>query len=203
MAVITISRQYGAGGITLGKILAERLGYTFYDGEIIQMLAGKARVSPEFVESIEKEAGGRLLRFVSTLAPQRYVDRILSDERGFMDEEIYVDLLRVIIRKIADKDDSIIIGRGSQYILEGQKGVYHFLLVSDKKNRVKFIEDTYGLSNKQAEKLVKIEDKRRISLYKKFNKLDYNNPGHYHLVLNMDFLKLTEAADIVCTLVKR
>ena len=57
MAVITISRQFGAGGITLGQMVAERLGYTFFDNEIIQMVADKAKVSAQWVESMEKEAG--------------------------------------------------------------------------------------------------------------------------------------------------
>jgi len=57
MAVLTISRQFGAGGITLGKRVAKRLGYTFYDNEIIQMVAKKAKVSPHWVESMERSKG--------------------------------------------------------------------------------------------------------------------------------------------------
>jgi cytidylate kinase len=67
MAVITISRQFGAGGKTVGKMIADKLGYTFADDDIIQMVAEAANVSPHWVESIEKEAGGKLSRVVSSM----------------------------------------------------------------------------------------------------------------------------------------
>ena len=81
MSVITISRQFGAGGKTLGEMIAKQLGYTFVDDEIIQLVARKAKVSTNWVESIEKEAGGKLLKFMSGLVRKSFVDRILSDER--------------------------------------------------------------------------------------------------------------------------
>ena len=59
MAVITISRQFGAGGKTLGELISKNLGYTFIDDAIINKVAKKAKVSDEWVQSIEKEAGGK------------------------------------------------------------------------------------------------------------------------------------------------
>ena len=62
MAVFTISRQFGAGGKTLGKMVAETLGYTFADSSIIQMISKQANVSAKWVRSFEKEAGGVMSR---------------------------------------------------------------------------------------------------------------------------------------------
>ncbi|MGB8426467.1 MAG: cytidylate kinase family protein, partial [Desulfobacterales bacterium] len=93
MAVLTISRQFGAGGITRGKRVAKRLGYGFYDDEIIRMVAKKANVSPQWVESMEKEAGGKLERLISGLVSKSFFERLLDDRHGYIDEEIYVDLL--------------------------------------------------------------------------------------------------------------
>lgn len=200
MAVITISRQFGAGGITLGRMLAERLGYSFADEEIIQLVAKQARVSPEFVESIEKEAGGKLQRFISSLVPRRIVDTVLSDERGYLDEEIYVDLLGTIIAKLADEGNAVIIGRGGQYFLKGRAETFHILLVADTAHRVRFVENKYGLTARQAEQFINTQDKRRLNLYRKFHKIDFDQPAHYHLVLNTSILPLERAADVVCTL---
>jgi hypothetical protein len=116
MAVITISRQFGAGGITLGKRIAKQLGYSFFDNEIIQMVAQQAKVSTRWVESMEKEAGGKLERLISGLVSKNFMDRLLDDRRGYIDEEIYVDLLGQIIKKIAEDDNAVILGRGSQSI---------------------------------------------------------------------------------------
>ncbi len=200
MAVITISRQFGAGGLTLGQLVAQRLNYTFFDQEIIQMIAEKAKVSQEFVESIEKEAGGKFLRFVNSLVPKGVVERVLSAERGYIDEEIYVDLLHKIIAKIAEADNTVILGRGGQYILKGREQVYHVLLVADKEHRIRFIENKYKLSPKQALQLVDTQDKRRINLYRKFHRVDYDQPDHYHLVLNMGMLGVQKGVDLVCQL---
>jgi cytidylate kinase len=201
MAVITISRQFGAGGKTLGTMVAERLGYTFVDNEIIQMVATEAKVSKTWVESIEKEAGGTLQRLITNLVSKSLVERILSGERGYIDEEIYVDTLRKIITKLAEADNVVIIGRGGQYILQDDPKTLHILLVGDFEHRVEFMEKHYNLNNKQATQAVTLDDRRRVSLYRKFGKEDYDNPDLYHLVLNMNRVELNKGCDLVVKLV--
>lgn len=201
MAVITISRQFGAGGLSLGKKIADTLGYDFFDEAIIQLVAQKAQVSQDWVRSIEKEAGGKLHKFISTLIPRSIVDRILNDQRGYIDEEIYVDLLDQIISKVAEEDNAVILGRGGQYILKSRPGVFHFLLVADMAHRIDFVETKYKLTPSQATQTVNSEDKKRINLYRKFNKTDYDRPDHYHLTLNMSKLGLDNAAELVKALI--
>jgi cytidylate kinase len=203
MAVITISRQFGAGGITLGELVSKKLGYRFFDNEIIQMVAKKAKVSTNWVESMEKEAGGKIQRFISGMVSKRLVDRILDIDHGYIDEEIYVDLLREIIDKIAAEGNAVILGRGSQYILKDAEDTFHVLLVADKDYRIRFIEEKYRLKPKQAIQMVNNEDKRRINLYQKFGRLDYDSTAHYHLILNMRRVKLDTAAALMCRMVDR
>lgn len=201
MAVLTISRQFGAGGITLGKMVSEKLGYHFYDEEIIQLVAKKAKVSKHWVESMEKEAGGKFQRLISGLVSKSLIERILDDQRGYIDEDIYVDLLHTVIRKIADEGEAVIIGRGSQYILKDHKDASHVLLVADKEHRIKFIEERYKLSTDKATRVVSTEEKKRTVLYRKFGKEDYDQPAHYHMVLNMNKTDLQTAVKLMCRLV--
>ena len=201
MAVVTISRQFGAGGKTLGRLVAEKLDYSFIDEEIIQMVAKRARVSTNWVESIEREAGGRLLKYMARLVPRSFIDLILDDQRGYIDEEIYVDLLREIISRSADEGDVVIIGRGSQYILRDREDTYHILLVADEGDRVKFMETNYDLSPREAALVINRQEKRRINLYRKFGKEDYDQSRLYHLVINSSKQDLKRAAQIVCKLV--
>ena len=201
MAVLTISRQFGAGGITLGKMVSEKLSYTFYDEEIIQLVAEKAKVSRHWVESMEKEAGGKFQRLISGLVSRSLIDRILDDQRGYIDEDIYVDMLHVVLQRIADEGDAVLIGRGSQYILKDNTNAFHVLLVADKEHRIKFIEKHYNLLTHQAVRVVNTEDKRRTNLYRKFGKEDYDQPAHYHMVLNMNMIDLDTAAKLMCKLV--
>jgi cytidylate kinase len=203
MAVITISRQFGAGGITLGKMIAGILGYTFADSDILQRVAKEANVSTHWVESFEKEAGSKLSRMISSMVSKRWLDRVIGDERGYLDEQIYLDYLVLIIAQFADEGDVVILGRGSQYILNDHPDAVHILLVNEFENRVNFMVDRYEVSRKKAERTVVNEDRRRVSLYKRLGKSDYENPQLYHMVLNMGRLDLETASDMVCKLVER
>jgi cytidylate kinase len=198
MAVITISRQYGAGGKTLGKMVANELGYEFADSEIVAKVAEMANVSTHWVETVENEAGGKLSRFVSRMVSRPLVDKILKGERGYIDETIYLDYLVLIIAQIADEGDVVILGRGSQYILDDHPEAFHILMIDSFENRVRFMQENYDLSESRATRLIRGEDKRRKTLYQKLGKTDYDDPFLYHLVLNMSMLTLEEAKQIVC-----
>ena len=202
MAVITISRQYGAGGKTLGKIIADELDYGFADSEIVAKVAEMANVSTHWVETVENEAGGKLSRFVTRMVSKPLVDRILKCERGYIDEEIYLDYLVLIIAQIADEGDVVVLGRGSQYILDDHPDAFHVLMIDEFDNRVRFMKEHYELSDREAAKVVRGEDKRRKVLYEKLGKTDYDDPFLYHLVLNMGRLSLEEAAKMVCSRVQ-
>ena len=201
MPVITISRQFGAGGLTIGKMISKKINYALFDNEIIQMVAEKAKVSSEWVRSVEKESGGKFQKLASGLVAKSLVERILDDERGYIDETIYVDMLQIVIKKIAEEGNCIILGRGGQYILRGETGIIHILFIADLQDRIRFISDNYKLSRKQAATVVSNEDKRRKNLYRKFGKEDYDHPGLYHMVLNTSRVNIEEACSLVCHLV--
>ena len=199
MAVVTISRQFGSGGKTLGKMIAEELDYTFADNEIIQRLSKEANVSANWIRSFEKEAGSRLSRITSKMVSKRWLDRVLAGERGYLDEEIYLDYMVLIIAQIADEGDAVILGRGSQYILDDHPEAFHILLIDELENRIKFMVEHYEMTERQAAQAVNYEDRRRASLYRRLGKKNYNDPALYHLVLNMGRLDLQAALKIVCT----
>ena len=203
MAVITISRQFGAGGKTIGKKVSEALGYTFIDEDIIQIIAEKAKVSPGWVESVEKEAGGRLSRIVTKMVSRPLIDRVLKDEKGYIDEQIYIDYLVVIIAQMAEDGNVVFLDRGSQYILNDFPEAFHILLINTFANRVKFMMNTYDLSQNRATQIVKSEEKRRMNLYRKIGKQDYDQPELYHLVINMARVDLEEAIQLILHLVQR
>ncbi|MDJ0669224.1 MAG: cytidylate kinase-like family protein [Desulfobacterales bacterium] len=200
MAVLTISRMFGTGANELGELIAQRLGYSFFNNQLIQMVAQQAKVSTDWVASMEKEAGGKFQKFLSTLVPKSLMEVILSSDHGLRDEEIYTDMLSQVITKIADEGDAIILGRGSQFILKDRPDTYHLLLVADLENRIGYVQKRFELTKKQAVLAVAMEDKRRVNLYRKFGKVDYNQTDHYHLVLNMRNLNMSDACDMLCTL---
>lgn len=197
MAVITISRQFGAGGLTLARQLADILGYAFVDQEIIDLISKEAKVSKDWVETIEKEAGGKFHQFINRLMPKGGVDRIIDNRQGYIDESIYRNLLQKVIAHIADKGNCVILGRGGQFILKDRKNVLHVLLIADKAYRVRFMETHYKLLHTRAQQVIDAEDKRRINLYRKFDHTDYDQPSHYHFTLNMSKLTLELSVQLI------
>jgi cytidylate kinase len=203
MAVITISRQFGAGANALGRLLSERLGYTFAEREILQQVAEKAQVSTDFVLSIEKEAGTRLSRFMTRIVSSKgIVDKILKDDSGYIDEKLYLDYLVLTVVQIADEGNAVIMGRGSQYILKNHPEAFHILLIDDIENRIQRVARRERLSRDQAFRRIAHEDKRRLALYHRLGKQDYDNPALYHLVLNMSRIDIETAYRLIIELMR-
>lgn len=201
MAIITISRQFGAGGRTLGLRLSTELGYTLVDEYLMEMVAQKANVSSELVKMLEKEAGGTLQRYISglDLVRRRYIDPLI-DKRSYIDGHRYVKLLHDIVLKLAEEDNSIILGRGGQYILQDYPRVLHIHLIAEERDRVLFMEENYHLSRQQARQVILRQDKARKNLFRFFGKQDYDQPWLYHAVLNMSRLNMDCAVELVVTM---
>jgi len=200
--VITISRQFGAGGRTLGEMIAQELDYLFLDDLLIQEIADNARVSTDSVISMERTAGGKISKVISGMLSRSYMERIIGAGRGYLNEEIYVELLQKIITEFAKQDNVVLLGRGSQYVLQDFKGAYHIHLVAKWEDRIQFMQQFYDVSDAKASKAVKQGDTRRSNLYKKFGREDYDQPYLYHLVLNMSRISLEQALRKVVVLVQ-
>ncbi len=201
MAVITISRQFGAGGRTLGEMIAKKLDYQFIDDLIVQELAEKANISTDFVKSMERSAGGIISKFTAGMLSSNYIERLVGENKGYMDEHIYVKLLHEVILEFAKIGNVVLLGRGGQYILHEFNNAYHILLVADLKSRIKFMQQFYDISDAKAAKVIKQGENRRSSLFKKFGKEDYDQPYLYHLVLNMSRLSLEQALKSIVALI--
>lgn len=199
MSVFTISRQFGAGGKTLGKRIANKLGYFYADEDSIERAAVEIHVSPDLEKIIEMEPGGRLKRYIYKLSPfeKSFMERPLNDKQTYIDGFKYVELLKTIITRMAKEGNAVIVGRGGQYILEDFDEAYHLLLVSDEKDRVQFMMDNYHLSHTRAVQAVKRMEKRRVNLYSYFGRKDYDDLTHYHLFLNMSKLGMDKAEELV------
>jgi cytidylate kinase len=202
MAVLSISRQFGAGGWTLGKSISAQLGYKFVSSQIINEMAKEANVSPEWIKGVEKIAGDWLIRFVNKFVNSDFIEKHVGEAKTDFDEKKYVTFLQEIVNRIADEDNVVILGRGSQYILQRRENVVHLLLVADLDDRIKFLEKSWKMNRKDAEKEILIREKRRDSFMKYFELGPPNTPGLYHLVINTSKIDFDEAKKIVISLVR-
>ncbi len=201
MAVITVSRQFGAGGKTLALKVAEKLGYQVAHEQIIEKMAELAELTPEGIRSFEAEFDYGSAADVARLAPKSFIGRIFDQQRKYMDAQQYIELLNNIIPQIVEKGDTVVLGRGSQFILKDYKDTYHVLMVADETDRIGFMEANYQLSRDQARQAVAKQGKRRLKLMKLFHSEGYDLPEHYDLVINMSKIDMDHAVELVCALV--
>jgi len=204
MAVITISRQFGSEGKRLGRRIADTLGYYYADEDIIERAVVEVYVSPDGKRIFESEPGDKFRRFISLLNPfgTSLMELPLNDKDRYIDGLKYVELLNLILPKIAKDGNAVIIGRGGQYILKDFKDTYHLLLIAKEEDRIKFIEKDYRISKERTVKILKRMAKRRANLYSQMGFKDYDDPTRYNLVLNMSLLSLDKAEELVYKLIK-
>jgi cytidylate kinase len=203
MSVITISRQFGAEGKTLGRRLADTLGYYYADEDIIERAVVEVYLSSDGKKIFEAEPGDKLKRFISRLNPfgTSLMELPLSDKERHIDGFKYVELLNLIIPKIAKEGNAIIVGRGGQYVLQDFEDTFHILLIAKEEDRIKFIENDYRVSRVRTIQILKRMAKRRANLYSYFGKKDYDDPKLYNLVLNMSLLSIDKAEELICKLI--
>ncbi|MFH1060361.1 MAG: cytidylate kinase-like family protein [Pseudomonadota bacterium] len=197
MAVVSISRQYGAGGRIMGEKIAEKLGYRLVDRAILTEVAHKAGVSVRSVQDVEQEAGGLLSRLVNELVKASPYVRNLPDYSATFDEEAYRAFLKKVIGEMAGQGNLVVVGRGSQLILRDTPGVVRVLLVASEEDRIERLMRHYKLDREHAEQVARREEKKRLAFLRAFAAGEPDDPSLYHLVINTSLVKLDLAADLV------
>lgn len=203
MAVIHISRQFGAGGYTLGQALAKRLDYKFVSRSIINRMAREAEVSPAWVEGVEKEAGGWVNRLTRFLVSSDFVERHVGESRSDFDENRYIEFLRRLLPSMAAEGNIVIIGRGGQYILPDDPGTVKIFLVAEFEERVDFIQDLWKVEREDAARAIHARQKRSESFLKGLGSKRPKDPTLYHLVVNSSMVPLELAETLILDLVRR
>ncbi len=203
MAVITISRLFGAGGWTLAARLAKRLNYGCINEDMIKEAASKLNVSSGHIHHFEKDGGSKLMRFIDKLVNTSFIDRHISERYGYVNEKNYVDVIKKIITEIHDKGNMIIIGRGGQFVLKGCPDTKHILLVQNFESRIAFMMKNYDLSRTEAEKAIRQRDQIRERFLGFFTDAGHiDDPNNYDLVINMDRVSMDKAENLVVELIR-
>jgi cytidylate kinase len=202
MAVITISRQFGAGGRTLGERLAKSLGYRYVHEDMIKEVALRAKVTTRKILDFERRGTTKLTKFLDKIVKTDYVDRLISSDYGYVDEKGYVDAINTVVEEIYSEGNAVIIGRGSQFILKGRENTLHLLLVANLAYRVRFLADKYKLKENEAQKAIERADIIR-SRYLSFHAPpeEHENPLNYDLAINVERVGMDEVEQMVVHLI--
>lgn len=206
MAVVTISRQFGAGGWALAKKLVERFGFELVNEQVIDDLARKQKVPPHWLKAVEKEASSNLLSTISRVVSTGIFYRIPSaPKEGFegIEHKRYVDYLAQVMGAMADQGGFVIVGRGAQFVLKGHPKAIHVLLIGEYEDRVQFLIKRYSLSRREAENFIREKERQRAAVGEKIFNSDINDLSLYHIMVNTSLVPFEWAAEAISDLVAK
>ncbi len=203
MAVVTISRHFGAGGHTLGQMLCERFDFRLADASVVDRLARNAKLSPDWLNAMEKEASSPLLSMISTLVSGGIFYKHPGSPAEKDDRQKYIAFLTQIFTAMANEGGYVIVGRGAQFVLKGHPKAIHVLLVADYESRVSFLMGQHKISRSDAEKTIRAREKERTALASRLFDTDIDDASLYQIVLNTGMMPYDWVVDTVSELVTR
>lgn len=195
--IITISREFGSGGRTLGHMVAEKLGIPFYDKELVDQIALESGFAPKYVEEHgEHSPSGSLFSYA--FAPQG----IPGVMNGLSTADFLWNVQCNVILQIAEKGPCVIVGRNADYILKDHPEALHVYVFADTPYRAERIVRLYGESEKTPEQRLAEKDKRRRVNYHHYTGRTWGQAQNYDICLDTGVLGLEQCADIVVDIVK-
>lgn len=176
VSVITIGRQYGSGGSELGQILADKLGYAFYDKEIIEMTAGTTGYSSNYVGEHQESLTNSLIYDL--------VNHMYTFPETESPKDKIFDAQSKVIKEIAEKGHCVIVGRCADQILKDRTDCLNIFLHAPLKNRIKRVMGKKNLTEKDAKQLILREERRRADNYHYYTRQIWGASANYHLSLD-------------------
>lgn len=187
--VITISREFGSGGRTIGKKVAEKLEIPCYDAKIIQEMVKETGFAPDYV----KEAG--------EYAPGGFLSNAFSNRMfGPTNEDILWEYQYKIITQLAEKGPCVIVGRCADYILQDNADCLKVFVHADIDFRAKRIVEVYGEREQSPEERLRDKDKRRAAYHRFYTNMKWGHAQNYHLTLDSGVLGIDKCVDIITEL---
>ncbi len=178
--IVTISREFGAGGRQVGMRLAAELGIMCYDRAVIELAAEKSGMSPEFIEGTETKSPNFFYNIAQAsftdFTPIITYDLLQTDKAFFAQAEV--------IREIAAGESAVIIGRCADYILRENPNLINVFLYGEKNDKLRRLTQELGLNREEAKEQMKSVDKGRANYYKSYTGATWGAPENYDLSIN-------------------
>lgn len=195
--IITISREFGSGGRTVGHMVAEQLGIPFYDKELVEHIALESGFAPKFIEEHGEHAPGKSL-FSYAFAHQG----IPGAMNGLSTADFLWNIQCSVILQLAEQGPCVIVGRNADYILKDRKDCLHAYIHAALDFRADRIVKLYGESEKSPEARLQEKDKRRKVNYQHYTGRNWGQAQNYDICLNTSALGVEQCAQIIVDLVK-
>ncbi|MGN0426290.1 MAG: AAA family ATPase [Agathobacter sp.] len=188
--VVTITREFGSMGRPIAKRLSELLGVEYYDRDIVEETARKMNLPTSVISNTEEKKSG----FFQMLFP-------LGTESIERQQKIF-EVQSDIIRKLAEKESCIIVGRCADYVLADDPDAVHVYIYAPYADRLANCVGPLGMKKEEAKKMIAEVDKARSAYHKYFAKYAPGDPEHKHLIINSALLEVEGTAQALASIVK-
>ena len=197
--LVTISREYGSGGRTIGKILAQKLEVPFYDKEeLIDLAAERSGFSKELLAGAELKAKNS---FAYNLSSALSFNEATSGSPLSVNEKLFLATFQTI-REIGEKGEAVIVGRCADYVLREIAGVTNVFIYADQEDRLRRAVESYGENPDDVREIVATYDKARQNYYNYHTGQKWGEFKNYNLANNSSYITEEEAANLIADYVQ-
>jgi cytidylate kinase len=202
--VITINRELGSGGRTIGKMLAEKLGVSFYDKALIKELEKKFNLNKEEIERLKGSKTQWWREFINAamymgqnMNEVWYYQRMSGDEFHLTTTDDMFKVEKEVLENLAKEESCIIAGRSGFYVFANHPNHLSVLIQAPLEHRIQRIMSKQNLSREEAEKVIKKIDTMRENYVKRFTGTSRYDTRNYDLVISMEGKTEQEAVDLI------
>lgn len=207
--VITISRELGSGGRTVGRKLAAELNVRYSDKELINQLEDQFKLTPNGIEQLKGKKKNWMSDFIQFVAPVPKA-KMLVDQYGEHVQEFRPDLTAndlykaesEILKGIADEGSCVIAGRSGFFVLEGHPNKLDIFITASMEHRIERVMRRQQLSREEAEAAIERVDQARENYVQRCTGKSRYDARNYDLVLKMDNLSEDDAVKLILKFIK-
>lgn len=193
--VITIARGYGSGGRTIGKMLANELGISYYDRELLRIASDESGINESLFAKADEKLKNSLLFKV---AKNVYKGELIGpDSDEFVSNDNLFNYQAKVLKQLAEKESFVVIGRCADFILKDYKNVIRIFVHAPLDSCIDTISNMSSMSRKEAEQVITKTDKHRSDYYYHYTGHEWNNATNYDLCLNTKELDFEKCVEIV------
>jgi len=203
--VVTFSVQQGSGGHLVTQLVSQKLGFPYYDNEIVSEAAQIAGVSPDTVAAAE-----RWPTFIERMLERLAMTTVISEgvlpappatspSTMMMTSSDYRAIIEQVVANLAERGSCVIVGHAGQAVLQSTPAVFKVLVSGSRERRARRIMEDYGLVEKDAKSLIKNSDQQRVDFFKHVYDIDWLDSSNYDMTLNTDDIDIETAVSLVVT----
>ena len=197
--LITISRQFGAGGSTVARLVAKQLGWSVVDNELVDRVAARAGLTPQQVAAHEERSPGLFERIVLALASssQEILTPVSAQALEPIEEPRLVEITEKVVAEVAAQGKVVLVGRAATAVLAGAHDAIHARLIAPKDHRIGVVAARLGIDRAAAETAIDRTDANRARYHQEYYGRKWDEPSNYHLILNTGVLGNEGAAGLI------